>query len=140
MCYVQQQHQKELEREQDFKNQREAYERKHDAQMTHMYERLEKQMKELKATSVGASSSKGVETELRNQLFISKQQLETLKHENTQMRSALLQQPHGAAAAGTNGSKGGQDSQQSSERVRELEKYVKQLELGADKGLLFQVQ
>ena len=117
----------------EFRQQREEYEQRNDAQMAAMYEKLEKQMIELKSASMSAAGNRGAESELRNQLLIAKQQLETLKEENTQMRAALLQRPHGAS------NQDNQSHMHTSERVLELEKYVDKLEQHADKGILYQV-
>lgn len=136
MSYCAQARKREEQRELEFRQQREEYEQRNDAQMAKMYAKLEKQMLELKTASMSAAGNKSVEAELRNQLFIAKQQLETLKAENTQMRTNLLQQPHGVGASKLNkGNSGGGGS----ERVLELEAYVSQLEANADKGILYQV-
>ena len=114
-----------MEKEAEFAKQREEYEKKHDAQMAAMYEKLEKQLMELKS----ASNGRGAEAELRKQLLVMKQQAETLKQENTQMRSALLQMPQKGV--------GGHDNVNA--KIAALEKYVEKLEQNADKGLLYQV-
>ena len=115
-----------MEKEAEFAKQREEYEKKHDAQMAAMYEKLEKQLMELKS----ASNGRGAEAELRKQLLVMKQQAETLKQENTQMRSALLQMPQKGV--------GGHDNVNA--KIAALEKYIEKLEQNADKGLLYQVR
>jgi len=123
-------------REEAFKRERAEYERNHDAQLADLYKKLELQMIELKAakSSSQSSSNKAVEGELRNQLSIAKQQLLTLKNENTQMRAALLQ--HGS------GNNGGVQSSlhDESQRIVDLENYVQRLESNAEQGILYQLR
>lgn len=117
-------------REEEFNRQRAEYEQSHDAQMADMYKKLEQQMIALKDASITSSSGNGVVGELRSQLSVAKQQLLTLKNENTQMRATMLQHGGGAPAY---------SSHEGSQKIVELENYIVKLESSAEKGILFQV-